>query len=115
PEQMLGSKTVDHRADIYSLGIVFYELLTGQVPMGRFDPPSRKVQIDVRLDEVVLRTLEQEPERRYQQASEVKSDVEAVSGSSPAAAVRGPVAAGAAGAPTVDSPPQLDDLSWAGR
>jgi serine/threonine protein kinase len=41
---------------------------------GKFEPPSRKVQIDVRLDEVVLRALEKKPELRYQQASEVKTN-----------------------------------------
>ena len=86
PEQMRGSHDVDHRADIYSLGVVFYELLTGEVPMGRFDPPSRQVQIDVRLDEVVLRALAQEPDKRYQQVSEVKTDVESLT-SKPAPAV----------------------------
>ena len=54
-------------------------MLTGELPLGRFAPPSQKVQIDVRLDEVVLRSLEKEPERRYQQASEVKTDVESIS------------------------------------
>jgi hypothetical protein len=58
---------------------VFYEMLTGELPRGRFAPPSQKVQVDVRLDEVVLRALEQEPQRRYQQASEVKTDVEEIS------------------------------------
>ena len=61
PEQMEGSHDVDHRADIYSLGVVFYEMLTRELPLGHFPPPSRKVQIDVRLDDVVLRTLEKEP------------------------------------------------------
>lgn len=83
PEQMRGAGSVDHRADIYSLGVVFYEMLTGQLPIGRFEPPSKKVQIDVRLDEVVLRSLENEPERRYQQASDLQSDVSAISADRP--------------------------------
>jgi len=84
PEQMEGTKAVDHRADIFSLGVVFYEMLTGELPLGRFAPPSQKVQVDVRLDEVVLRSLEKEPERRYQHASDVKLDVEAISQARPA-------------------------------
>ena len=78
PEQIRGSSTVDHRADIYSLGVVFYEMLTGELPIGRFEPPSKKVRIDVRLDEVVLRTLESTPERRYQHASDVKTEIESI-------------------------------------
>ena len=76
PEQKEHPTEVDHRADIYALGVVFYQMLTGELPGQRLEPPSRKVQIDVRLDEVVLRALEKNPEQRYQQASLLKTDVE---------------------------------------
>src|ERR1017187_9767247 len=78
PEQKTDPQRVDSRADIYSLGVVFYELLTGELPGKPLQPPSKKVQIDVRLDEVVLRALEQKPELRYQQASALKTQVETI-------------------------------------
>ena len=84
PEQIEHPSEVDHRADIYALGVVFYEMLTGELPVGRFPPPSQMVEVDVRLDEVVLRTLEKEPRRRYQHAHELSSDVErSASGAGP--------------------------------
>ena len=79
PEQMAGSRTIDHRADIYSLGVVFYEMLTGTVPAGHFAPPSQKSNIDSRLDEVVLRAMASEPERRFQAARDLRSSVEQIS------------------------------------
>jgi serine/threonine protein kinase/uncharacterized membrane protein len=78
PEQAEEPQSVDHRADIFSLGVVFYEMLTGELPLGKFAPPSKKVQIDVRLDEVVLRAMEKKPELRYQQASVLKTQVETI-------------------------------------
>jgi serine/threonine protein kinase/sugar lactone lactonase YvrE len=82
PEQVAQPAEVDHRADIYSLGVVFYQMLTGELPGHRIEPPSKKVLLDVRLDEVVLRALEKQPDLRYQQASELKTQVETIASGS---------------------------------
>src|SRR5262249_47777814 len=92
---------------------VLYELLTGQLPLGRFDPPSRRAPVDARLDAVVLRALEREPDRRYQQAADVKREVEAIgqapaptgpAGADPRPTAPWAAAAAALSAPTAPAP-----------
>ena len=75
PEQTRGMD-VDHRADIYSLGVMLYEMLCRETPQGVFDPPSKRVPVDVRVDQVVARAMAQQPERRYQSSTEMKLAVE---------------------------------------
>ncbi|MDZ4401795.1 serine/threonine-protein kinase [Prosthecobacter sp.] len=104
PEQVDRPDSVDHRADIYSLGVVFYEMLTGEIPMGRFAPPSQKVQVDVRFDEIVLHALERDVALRYQHASEIKTDVEGVT-STP----RPPAAAVSSASPAMVAPARVDE------
>ncbi|GEP41720.1 serine/threonine-protein kinase [Brevifollis gellanilyticus] len=86
PEQVRDATKVDHRADIYALGVLFYEMLTGELPRGVFQPPSRKVGTDARLDQVVQRALQERPEDRYQAAGELKDDVERSQAPSPSSA-----------------------------
>lgn len=79
PEQLAG-KAVDQRADLYSVGVLFYELLTGDVPRGSWKPPSTLRKVNAKVDEVVRRALEPKAEDRYASASELRLAVNALGG-----------------------------------
>jgi len=76
PEQLTRPGEVDSRADVYALGVLLYELLTGQLPLGRFEPPSRREGVDPRVDAIVLKCLERDPQRRFENAGELGAALE---------------------------------------
>ena len=90
PEQVEHPGDVDHRADIYSLGVVFYEMLTGELPIGRFAAPSQKSGVNARIDDIVLRTLEKEREARFQRVDEVKTRIDEAAQAEPRAVPAAP-------------------------
>ncbi len=106
PEQVERPATVDHRADIYSIGVVLYVLLPGELPLGKFSPPSQRAPLDPRLDPVVMRSLEKEPARRYQQAGDLKTDIEIVRSSPPPADHDTKPSSASSSRPRPDSVPQ---------
>jgi serine/threonine protein kinase len=79
PEQIESPQTTDHRIDLYALGVVFYELLTKQLPLGRYEPPSAICPgVDRRLDAIILKLLSRRPADRYANARDVETEIEAV-------------------------------------
>jgi len=77
PEQAVDAKSAGPRADLYSLGVMIYETLTGELPVGNFDPPSsKKSGIDKRVDAIVSRCLKSSPEDRYPSATALLADLE---------------------------------------
>ncbi len=78
PEQRKDAHAVDERTDIFSLGVILYESLTGEIPVGRFKLPSQRLPgISTYLDKIVVRSLEVDPEARYSRAKNMAVEVEA--------------------------------------
>lgn len=109
PEQWMGN--ADHRSDIYALGVMLYEMLTGIRPRGVFDPPSVKSQVDQRMDNVVGKALQPAPDQRYQDAGELRDAVRQISRiqTAPAASTSALTAPGRPGVPgtRVPTKPQV--------
>lgn len=116
PEQLEASNEVDHRVDIYALGVVFYELLTKQLPVGNFEPPSHlNPAIHRDLDSVILRSLSRKPSLRFQTVEEFhKAILAAVENSSSAherVSTSPVVHASAPNLPTVSVPFQCEGMN----
>lgn len=75
PEQFSTPESVDHRADIYSTGVVLFEMLTGKIPAQMPAPASLGSVVDARFDPIVHRALEKDREKRYQQMREMNADL----------------------------------------
>ncbi|MDQ8164546.1 MAG: serine/threonine-protein kinase [Gemmatimonadota bacterium] len=97
PEQLAGDPAADHRLDLYAVGLLAYELLTGEMPFAGNSPqetmaaqltrtpePINKVRRDVPpgLSAIIMRCLEKRPEARWQTATELLHELDALTTSS---------------------------------
>ncbi|MFN0080063.1 MAG: protein kinase domain-containing protein [Prosthecobacter sp.] len=78
PEAMIQGMKPDHRADLYSVGVMLYNMMTGTVPRGMFKMPSQKVGSDPRLDEIIAKAMQHELIERYQTAAELRHDLDVI-------------------------------------
>jgi Protein kinase domain len=79
PEQRTDAKRVDQRADLYAAGVIFYELITGDLPLGRFAlPTERGAPVPLSVDKCIVRALARNPDERYQHAGQLDADLAAI-------------------------------------
>lgn len=89
PEAFLPEVKLDGRADLYSVGVMLYQMLTGQIPRGRFEGPSIRVPgLDPRIDAIIDRAMQTDRERRYPTAGEMRADLKNVLASRPTGSSR---------------------------
>jgi len=78
PEQFDAKSDIDHRADIYALGVMIYQMLTGHLPRGVWKPPSERAEVVKPWDDIVRHATHADPKDRYQSAGAVKTDISSI-------------------------------------
>ena len=109
PEALMLGSNVDHRADIYAVGVMLYYMLTGKLPQGMFELPSLQVSgLDPRLDRIIAKALRDDREIRYQSVTELRKDLDGIL-TQPVLKVNSDAEASPSAQPTA-GPPQVHGL-----
>ena len=78
PEVLIIGMQVDGRADLYAVGVMLYNMLTGTIPRGIFPMPSEVIKCDTRYDAIVRKAMEHDVAQRYQTSREIRRDLDRI-------------------------------------
>jgi serine/threonine protein kinase len=80
PEALIAGTVLDHRADLYAVGVMLYQMLTGELPRGMFKMPSVRGggEIDPRIDAIIAKAMQPERDARYQSSTQIRKDLDAI-------------------------------------
>ncbi len=97
PEAWTPGTVLDSRADLFAVGVVLYQMLTGQIPRGLWNPASEVAGTDPRFDAIVDKAMQPDRNQRYASASQILADLATIRSTPP---------------PAITSPPKRAGLRW---
>ncbi len=78
PEALIPGVPLDGRADLYAIGVMLYQMLTGEIPRGIWTLPGKKHGTDPRFDSIITKAMQTDREARYQTAGDIRKDIDSI-------------------------------------